>query len=491
MIVRINCMFVLFSLLLYSSFAVAQPAQPGADTTVMDSTSLEAPVESTVESTVTGPVLSQFRFFNADYSLFHYSNSAVQMEVYALIDRQFLALDTLENGVQAHYQITFKVLQNDSLVTGDSWTRTDFSESLDSRHSGQRIPEMAQYIAVPGDYQVEVVVVDLVANVYQSDELTVHVELFSPTELVISDITYASMIQRSDDFASEFNHNGLLVLPNAERIFGTGNNTLYYYSEVYNLTVGDSTEYIVQREVLNDRRQVELSLPPRHRHIPAPDIVEYGSFDVDELNTGSYIFQITVTDVASGIVVSQERPFWVYFVGQEVRPVYRIPDIGADFNMISDEEILQEMEWVYYIMPSNVARAAREIDSPEARRAFLAQFWRANDPDQDTPICELRTEYLSRVTEANARFSSFTRDGWETDRGRVYVLFGEPDHIDDHSFDMDANKAYQIWEFDAIEGGVHFVFVDRTNNGNYVQVHSNKEGEIYNPNWRQTEVQGY
>ena len=52
-------------------------------------------------------------------------------------------------------------------------------------------------------------------------------------------------------------------------------------------------------------------------------------------------------------------------------------------------------------------------------------------------------------------------------------------------------RAYKIWFYDQVEGGVEFVLVDRLGFGNYELVHSTKKGEIYNPDWFAREVQGY
>ena len=45
--------------------------------------------------------------------------------------------------------------------------------------------------------------------------------------------------------------------------------------------------------------------------------------------------------------------------------------------------------------------------------------------------------------------------GWKTDRGRVYVLYGEPSEIEKFPNQMD-QKPYEIWHYNDIEGGVYF-----------------------------------
>jgi len=77
---------------------------------------------------------------------------------------------------------------------------------------------------------------------------------------------------------------------------------------------------------------------------------------------------------------------------------------------------------------------------------------------------------------------SIGREGWEIDRGRVYILHGEPDEIERMPSSED-RKPYEIWHFYQIENGVQFIFVDRSGFGDYLLVHSTKRGELQDPTW--------
>ena len=67
-------------------------------------------------------------------------------------------------------------------------------------------------------------------------------------------------------------------------------------------------------------------------------------------------------------------------------------------------------------------------------------------------------------------------------------MFGEPDDRDSHPIDSHA-KPYEIWSYRNIEGGVEFVFVDRSGLGEYALVHSTLRGEVNNPDWYNFYVQ--
>jgi len=87
------------------------------------------------------------------------------------------------------------------------------------------------------------------------------------------------------------------------------------------------------------------------------------------------------------------------------------------------------------------------------------------------------------VDYANQEFSTNTKEGWLTDRGRVLLIYGKPQQIDREPATSDA-KAYQIWYYYELEGGVEFVFVDRRDMGEYQLVHSTKRNEINDYEWK-------
>ena len=72
-------------------------------------------------------------------------------------------------------------------------------------------------------------------------------------------------------------------------------------------------------------------------------------------------------------------------------------------------------------------------------------------------------EYYYRVAFTNSKYGA-VQDGWKTDRGYVYVTYGEPDFIQRKPFSFDY-EPYEIWIYERI--GRRFIFVDRTGFGDY------------------------
>ncbi|MGP8329703.1 MAG: GWxTD domain-containing protein [Methanosarcinaceae archaeon] len=117
------------------------------------------------------------------------------------------------------------------------------------------------------------------------------------------------------------------------------------------------------------------------------------------------------------------------------------------------------------------------------KQNFFIEFWARRNPDSLTPENELETGYNKLLEYAEKNFRSSLRKGWKSDRGRVLLVYGLPNTKEVTQATMET-KAYEIWEYYDIDGGVIFVFVDRKRSGAFDLVHSIKRGEISQYDWK-------
>lgn len=117
-------------------------------------------------------------------------------------------------------------------------------------------------------------------------------------------------------------------------------------------------------------------------------------------------------------------------------------------------------EDVVYIITREERAAFMKLETNEEREEFIKQFWLRRDPTPDTPKNEFKEEHYRRIAQANLRFPTATgKAGWKTDRGRIYILYGPPDEIDDRS----SPGSYNRPENGAAPNGPHsFPYVDWT-----------------------------
>jgi GWxTD domain-containing protein len=83
---------------------------------------------------------------------------------------------------------------------------------------------------------------------------------------------------------------------------------------------------------------------------------------------------------------------------------------------------------VRFLFVTDEARRWKSAADEDARRHLQEEFWARRDPTPATRGNELRREFARRVQFANARFSTETQRGAESDRGRVFILLGPPNY---------------------------------------------------------------
>ncbi len=97
-------------------------------------------------------------------------------------------------------------------------------------------------------------------------------------------------------------------------------------------------------------------------------------------------------------------------------------------------------------------RAYGRLRDASSRAAFVERFWASRDPDPATPENEFQRRFEQRVREASERFAEPGREGWQTDRGRAWVLLGPPDETRDQVGGPE-NRRREIWWYHQRPGG--------------------------------------
>ena len=84
-------------------------------------------------------------------------------------------------------------------------------------------------------------------------------------------------------------------------------------------------------------------------------------------------------------------------------------------------------EEVVYIISDRERGAFRDLESVDEWEAFIDAFWRRRDPDPLTPANEFKDEHYRRIAHANRQLGRESAvPGWMTDRGKMYIILGEP-----------------------------------------------------------------
>jgi GWxTD domain-containing protein len=438
-----------------------------------------------------------------DHGSFAYDADRSLLEVYLAFGAQSLHFVRDDGAFTATLPIELRLLRRARGALPGGPEDPIWADSLNLRFAapdttglgeGQKFIHQMRAAVPPGEYELHVI--------FRGDEergvrslgmrRDVVVPDFTETGLVgISNLTLASFIEPSEDRDSPFFKNGLMVLPNADQVFGMGLSRLYYYGEVYNVdaVLGEEEDYTLlafvsdayaPQPLLNFERRIE-------REVRSPDVVD-GSFELSELPSGSYFLRLVVLDGANESVAEQVRKFFVYNpdVRREAPMALGESFETSEYASMTEAEVGQAFEHVHVIASERERRRMRSIRDLDERRVFLMEFWKMRDPNTATSVNEFKEEFYSRLQYANERYSSNRGDGWKTDRGHVVMKYGFPTAVEPHHFDR-GMLPHEIWQYNNIpgEGQATFVFADRDGFGEFVTIHATVAGERSLPDWRQ------
>jgi GWxTD domain-containing protein len=106
------------------------------------------------------------------------------------------------------------------------------------------------------------------------------------------------------------------------------------------------------------------------------------------------------------------------------------------------------------------------FSSDKSRKAFQA-FWHKRNPDTTRAYNSVMAEYYRRVDESIKRFSTTNeKDGYRTDRGRIYILFSAPS-ITNRVLKPNTTPT-EIWTYEKLKK--RFTFRDSNKNSNFILV---------------------
>ena len=101
---------------------------------------------------------------------------------------------------------------------------------------------------------------------------------------------------------------------------------------------------------------------------------------------------------------------------------YRVPQSMAG-DLLKD--LRKAIKQLIYVTGQDTIDSMLAAKTDGERLTMFESFWKSIDPSPSTAKNEALEEYYARIQVANQRFKSYN-EGWLTDMGRVYIIYGEP-----------------------------------------------------------------
>jgi GWxTD domain-containing protein len=389
--------------------------------------------------------------FQIDYALFRGPmTDSVQLEIYYRIFNRALQFIKVGEEYKANYEINVVVYDNNGNqlksytrsreITVNEYDRT--VSGLDFRTS------QVNFFLAKGKYRFECVVIDRnngesakrvqkieIVNLFDSDPVISGIEFLRAVDTVLYD--------------SLFVKGNRTLIPSVSREYGGDSSAvLLYYQEIYKGNKGKDA-IKVETQILDrnyDAVYRDTLTSPFNEDI----IRQIRQISLTGVKAGHYTLNIILRGRRDRIINEIKEPFRVFWTPEAM--------VHNDFEMAVAQ--------LKYIASPSEMENFKNAKTPEEKIKLWRDFWFSRDPTPGTDDNEARDGYYWRIAYADEHFGLLKKEGWRTDRGMIYITYGEPDQIEDYPFEPDS-KAYQLWYYYHSGYIKRFIFVDEWGDGDY------------------------
>lgn len=430
--------------------------------------------------------------YNYDISAFKNEDNKIFIEFYYSVSQNTLKFLKTEKGFEADVFLSLEITNSS---TGKQFVSNNFnipvnvSDTLNMNRNENLLGQI-NFLLEGGKYLLKTTAKD---KNFPGDSISYNDTLifnnFATDKVSLSTVQLATKVEKSTNTNDIFYKNTLEVVPNPALIFGNNISKLFYYFEIYNLKPEYiSGNYSIDVLLANPNNET-LKNDIKNYKVKNDSKVETGSFDISDLKSGIYKLVVNINDDKNNKIIEKEKRFYVYNTDTSTAKNDGVLDndyMASEYTRFTDEQLDAEFAYATYLMTDAGKSQYKKLNEIESKRRFLFSFWRIFNPNSKSSVNEFKTMYLGRIAYANKAYRFENKEGWLTDRGRVYCINGKPDDIERFPFETET-KAYEIWHYQSIpgEGPCDFVFIDLSNDGgNYALVHSTKKGELRDDNWK-------
>lgn len=426
--------------------------------------------------------------FEFDYAQFGYDSLSNYVEFYYSFNQVGLTVTNTDTGNYVNGLLDIEIADSTTgnVIVSRRWMVSN--EITDSTSYNKSLIGLVGFIIDRGSYIVNVIGSDFNNSLNKKNfSENIIVKPFLNNETSLSDVQLASnIVPNSQNTSSIFYKNTYEVMPLPASVGGEMQPVVFYYLELYNLqSEAGGTELRLDEIILNSKGQL-VNFKSKKINKLVDTRVEVGLVKAHKLPTDTYTLRLNLIDSVANYGVSSTKRFFVYnpsVVAVDSLSLTVSPVLSTTFGAMSEEEIDDLFNKSKYVATNPEIDKYKALSTEEAKREFIYNFWKSRDENPSDDRNESYLSYTKRVSESDNKFSAMGKPGWKTDRGRVFIIYGEPSEIERHPNET-GTRPYEIWKYENLEGGVYFVFGDLTGFNDYQLIHSTKRGELRDDYWQ-------
>lgn len=424
-----------------------------------------------------------------DFGVFNNPSGKPYVETYLSITGRSIKWKNESERLKSNIEVTLVLWKDTTIVNFSKENINEFTKN-DSTSKAITLIYEQRLAADKGKYRLQIKLDDLndTLKPYYTGSL---IEIGYP-----SDSTAISSIMAIKSFSktktpSKISKSGFDLVPNVFNFYPTEVDKFTFYTEIYpkaNLALGES--FLVIYYLKNHENNKVLGKYKRFKRMTASPVnVLINSFDISGLYSGNFDFIVEVRNRKNRLLATK-----TYFLQRENTTVkMNLEDISSvnvastfaerftNFDTLS--LIINAMAPITSAMEKQFANNLIAKGDIHPMQQYLLNFWEQRDIDN--PEAPFKA-YMQEVSKVEKLFGTRINHGFETDRGRVYLEYGEPNTIV-KNYNEPSAYPYEIWHYYNLRNQRNrkFIFYNTDLSSNeFTLLHSDAIGEPNDYQWR-------
>ena len=373
-----------------------------------------------------------------DFISFKRENNKTRLDVFIQVPYSAVQFVKTNQGFESAYSLTVSIYDEEkkNLMTEKVWNEKivaisfELTTSPDNFNLSHRSFELT-----PGVYSIKTVLLDKDSkNEYSSDNKVIVKDLsLLPSISDVMLIAKKTLVEGNSK-----------IIPNISRSVVTDRDPLSIFCEIYS---DSACSFWIDYEIFDES---ETSIFKSKSLLDVKNGTNQFFKNLDSLNIdlGKFLLKITLKDSSDKVIDTSTKNF--------ISRLYGVPATITDLDKAVDQLI-------YIANPEDLEFIKATDNRLEKSKRFVA-FWRKQDPNPADEYNPVFNVYFNRIAYSNENFTTYSLEGWRSDRGMVLIILGAPDNIDRHPFEYYA-KPYEIWQYYNLNR--QFVFIDNSGFGDY------------------------
>lgn len=407
------------------------------------------------------------------------------VETYLLFDGSQLRYSSIEDSqYQASIELTY-IFEKRGEIAGFSKNIIQGPITNDTNQKISDFIDQQRFPLSPGKYDLLILMKDLnnpIDTVRSVQPINISVD---PQKVFFSDIFLVDRISETKK-PNVFSRNGNDYFPKITPFFSPELNEISFYSELYNTSsiLGKEVPYLLLIEIIDPGTDEVVGQYRIIQRMTASEVAPIPKkINIKDLPTGSYILLLQAQNRAGEVLAARSLPIKRFHENASEIDLRSNPE--NTFVSRIEEDSLRKLCYCMIYKGTEAEKSYIESnwkqgDQEELRRFFFS-FWYDRNPLD--PRLEF-SRYNQLIKHVEDEYGNNTQHGCGSDRGRIYLKYGEPNSM---SIVRNESRAYpyEIWHYYKIpeKSNAKFFFLDAKRIDEYTLGHSNVIGEPTDQLW--------